>query len=163
MPGRVRRPRRGRASTVTRPGGGTEQRTYDKSGNLEAVTTPREHGTRPKNGPASTPPTRPSRSLTGGPAPLAGTSITATTRWGAGYDQQRGGQEKLSWFATVSEGKRDGAGLEYERNRYSVPRRGGLRRGIRSGLRAGSTPQVSVCLSSESSRLAARPALVPRY
>ena len=33
----------GRAVTVIRPGGGTEQRSYDVSGNLVSVTTPRLH------------------------------------------------------------------------------------------------------------------------
>ena len=63
-------------------------------------------------------------------------------QWVAGqsaYDQQRGGQEKLSWFGTVIEGKRDGVGLEYKRNRYYDPQAGRFRQGARSGWRGGST------------------------
>ena len=53
------------------------------------------------------------------------------------YDQQRGGQEKLSWFGTMIEGKRDGVGLEYKRNRYYDPQAGRFTQGDPIGVAGG--------------------------
>ena len=75
--------------------------------------------------------------------PFLGATTTnrcVVLQWQAGqtaYNLNRAGAEPLSWFGTVLEGKRDGVGLEYKRNRYYDPQSGHFTQGDPIGVAGG--------------------------
>ena len=75
--------------------------------------------------------------------PILGTTTAdrcVIVQWAAGqtaYDPRRGRGERVSWFGTVLEGKRDGVGLEYKRNRYYDPQAAQFTQGDPIGVAGG--------------------------